>query len=122
MQRQSTTPQIRDAKRLRIATDAAGIALWSWNVDSDEIELDEKSHVMWGVPVENGLITFEGLSARIHPQDLDRIEPRSPQPATSSADTKSTSEFCTAAKYDGYRHVAEERIRVSSIGSCLASS
>lgn len=73
MSRQSTTPQVWDAKRLRIATDAAGIALWSWNVDSDEIELDEKAHLMWGAPAENGLITFEGLSARIHPQDLDRV-------------------------------------------------
>ncbi|MBW4025617.1 MAG: histidine kinase [Proteobacteria bacterium] len=73
MSRKSTTPQVWDTKRLRIATDAAGIALWSWNVDSDEIELDEKAHLMWGVPVENGLITFEGLSARIHPQDLDRV-------------------------------------------------
>ncbi len=73
MLRKSTTPQVWDTKRLRIATDAAGIALWSWNVDSDEIGLDEKAHLMWGVPVENGLITFEGLSARIHPQDLDRV-------------------------------------------------
>ena len=73
MPRQSTTPQVWDAKRLRIATDAAGIALWSWNVDSDEIELDERAHLMWGVPVENSLVTFEGLSARIHPQDLDRV-------------------------------------------------
>ena len=73
MSRKSTTPQVWDTKRLRIATDAAGIALWSWNVDSDEIELDEKAHLLWGVPVQNGLITFEGLSARIHPQDLDRV-------------------------------------------------
>jgi two-component sensor histidine kinase len=73
MSRESRTPQVWDAKRLRIATDAAGIALWSWNVDSDEINLDEKAHLMWGVPMQNGLITFEGLSARIHPQDLDRV-------------------------------------------------
>jgi hypothetical protein len=26
---------------LRIATDAAGAALWSWNVDTDESALDE---------------------------------------------------------------------------------
>ena len=73
MPRESTTPQVWDAKRLRIATDAAGIALWAWNVDSDEIGLDEKAHLMWGVPAENDVITFEGLSACIHPQDLDRV-------------------------------------------------
>lgn len=69
----SKTLQHWDAKRLRIATDAAGIALWSWNVDSDEIDLDEKARVIWGVPKNKDVITFEGLSARIHPKDLDRV-------------------------------------------------
>jgi two-component sensor histidine kinase len=73
MARQSRTPEVWDAKRLRIATDAAGIALWSWNVDTDEIDLDEKAHLLWGVPKDEGFVTFEALSARIHPQDLDRV-------------------------------------------------
>jgi len=62
-----------DAKTLRIATDAAGIALWSWNVDSDEIELDDKAKLLWGLELEDVPLTFEILSARIHPQDLDRV-------------------------------------------------
>ncbi len=73
MLRQSSSPQVWDVNRLRIATDAAGVALWSWNVDSNVIELDEKSHRMWGVPKGDGLVTFESLSSRIHPQDLDRV-------------------------------------------------
>ena len=60
-----------DAKRLRIATDAAGVALWSWNVDSDTILMDERAHGLWGVPM--GPVTFEDLSAHIHPEDLDRV-------------------------------------------------
>ncbi len=71
--RQSTTPQVWDANRLRIATDAAGVALWSWNVDTDEIALDERAHVLWGAPKSGGLVTFETLSAHIHPHDLDRV-------------------------------------------------
>jgi two-component sensor histidine kinase len=73
LSRQSTTPPVWDADRLRIATDAAGVALWSWNVDTDEIALDERAHGLWGVPKSNGLVTFEDLSARIHPEDLDRV-------------------------------------------------
>ena len=61
-----------DAERLRIATDAAGVALWSWNVDTGEIALDERAHGLWGVP-RNRPITFETLSARIHPEDLGRV-------------------------------------------------
>jgi len=33
-----------DAESLRVATDAAGVALWSWNIDTDEIALDEHAH------------------------------------------------------------------------------
>lgn len=58
--------------KLRTATDAAGIALWSWNVDTDRFELDQRGHDLWGVP-NTGSITFEILSARIHPEDLDRV-------------------------------------------------
>ena len=61
-----------DERRLRIATDAAGVALWSWNVDSDQIAMDERAFVLWGVPARDQ-ITFEELSARIHPADLDKV-------------------------------------------------
>jgi hypothetical protein len=61
-----------DAERLRIATDAAGVALWSWNVDTDEFAMDEHAHGLWGVP-NDGQVTFENLSACIHPEDRDRV-------------------------------------------------
>ena len=61
-----------DAERLRIATDAAGVALWSWNVDTDEIAMDERAHGLWGLP-RDGRVTFEDLSACIHPEDLDKV-------------------------------------------------
>ena len=40
---------VRDAERLRFAADAAGVALWSWNVDDDVIAMDERSPTLWGV-------------------------------------------------------------------------
>jgi two-component sensor histidine kinase len=64
---------IWDAERLRIAADAAGIGLWSWNVDTDEIAMDERGHALWGVP-RDGPCTFADLSARIVPPDLDRVK------------------------------------------------
>lgn len=66
------TGLIWDVDKLRIATEAAGVALWSWNVDTNRLELDERGHKLWGVP-NTGTITFETLSARIHPEDLDRV-------------------------------------------------
>jgi two-component sensor histidine kinase len=51
------------AERLRIA---AGSGLWSWNVETDEIAMAERSHALWGVP-RDGSFTFGDLSTRIVP-------------------------------------------------------
>jgi two-component sensor histidine kinase len=64
---------IWDAERLRTASDAAGIGLWSWNVDTDEIALDDRAHALWGVP-RDGPFTFADLSGRIAPPDVDRVK------------------------------------------------
>ncbi len=61
-----------DVRRLRLANEAAGVALWSWNVDTDQLALDDSSCTLWSVPV-NDEICFEDLSARIHPADRDRV-------------------------------------------------
>ena len=62
-----------DAKRLRIATKAAGVALWSWNVDTNEVAMDSRAHDLWGVP-KDGPATFDDLSACIHPHDANRVK------------------------------------------------
>lgn len=59
-------------KRLRFAIEGAGVALWAWNVDSDELLLDQRSYDMWGVPTTAN-VRFEDLSSRIHPADRDRV-------------------------------------------------
>ena len=68
----STAP-VWDAERLRIATDSAGVALWSWNVDTDEIALDDRAHQLWHVQ-RSGPVAFEALSTHIHPDDRDRVK------------------------------------------------
>jgi two-component sensor histidine kinase len=62
-----------DESRLRAATHAAGVALWSWNVDTDAITLDEPAYDLWQVPKDKNQITFESLSKNIHPADLERV-------------------------------------------------
>jgi two-component sensor histidine kinase len=65
-------PPIWDEQHLRLAIDAAGVALWSWNVDNDELTMDEHGYEMWGVPVAP-FVSFEDLSSHIHPADRDRV-------------------------------------------------
>jgi PAS domain-containing protein len=64
---------IWDEKHLRAATRAAGVALWSWNVDTDAITMDERAYDLWEVSKEERKITFEILSQNIHPADLERV-------------------------------------------------
>jgi two-component sensor histidine kinase len=63
---------IWDNERLRFAMEAAGIALWSWNVDTDRITLDDRALDLWGLTGRTS-VTFEELSAQIHPADLDKV-------------------------------------------------
>jgi two-component sensor histidine kinase len=59
-------------EHLHLAIEAAGIALWSWNVDDDTLTMDERGYELWGVPI-SPFVTFEDLSSHIHPADRDRV-------------------------------------------------
>ena len=61
-----------DESHLRQAVLAAGVALWSWNVDTDQLIMDEQGYQLWGVE-PRGDLCFEDLSERIHPSDRDRV-------------------------------------------------
>lgn len=61
-----------EARNLKRALHAAGVALWSWTVETDAFVMDEQAFLLWGLPQENE-VTFEDLSSRIHPADRDRV-------------------------------------------------
>ena len=62
-----------DTGHLRLAIAAAGVALWSWNVDTNRFTMDERAFKLWGVPLSE-YVTFDDLSAHIHPADRDRVK------------------------------------------------
>lgn len=65
-------PLLWDPQNLVRAIEAAGVALWSWNVDTDALAMDDHSYDLWGIP--RGVdVAFEDLSAHIHPADRDRV-------------------------------------------------
>ncbi len=55
-----------------MAVTAAGVALWSWNVDTDLLTMDVRGYELWGMPWSDR-VTFEELSSHIHPADRDRV-------------------------------------------------
>ena len=69
---QSRLPDWSSA-HLRLAIEAAGVALWSWNVDTNRFTMDERAFGLWGVPLSD-YVSFEDLSSHIHPADRDRVK------------------------------------------------
>lgn len=61
-----------DHDDLRRAVDAAGVAMWQWNVDTDGLAMDLRGYALWDVPAAKNL-TFELLSEKIHPADRNRV-------------------------------------------------
>lgn len=59
-------------EHLRLVVAAAGVALWAWNVDTDAFTMDSRGFELWGLPWRES-VTFEELSANIHPADRDRV-------------------------------------------------
>jgi two-component sensor histidine kinase len=70
-QRKQGSMPVWHEKQLRAA--AAGVAMWSWNVDTDAITMDERAYDLWEVSKNEKNITFEILSKNIHPADLERV-------------------------------------------------
>ncbi|WP_447911193.1 sensor histidine kinase [Brevundimonas bullata] len=68
----SLKPLLWQSKNLVRAVEAAGVTLWSWNVDSDALAMDDHAYDLWGIP-RGTEVCFEDLSAHIHPADRDRV-------------------------------------------------
>ncbi len=54
------------------AIEAARLAVWAWQVETDRFAMDERGFELWGVK-QSEEVTFEQLSVRIHPVDRDRV-------------------------------------------------
>lgn len=65
-------PLLWEPKNLVRAIEAAGVTLWSWNVDTDALAMDDLAYDLWGIDRDKD-VTFEDLSEHIHPADRDRV-------------------------------------------------
>ncbi len=67
-----TVPHTWASAELVRGFEAAGLSLWTWNVDDDSFTMDERCFRLWGLDWKDHL-TFEDLSQHIHPADRDRV-------------------------------------------------
>ncbi len=58
-------------QRFQLATDAAAIAIWDWDLATNEVTWDERMFDLYGLPRDpDGRMTFDGWAARVHRDDL----------------------------------------------------
>jgi len=60
-------------EQMRMAAEAAGIALWVWNIPLDTIWATDRAREMYGVSYEDEL-NFQRFLACLHPEDRERVK------------------------------------------------
>lgn len=70
------TEERRAAARFRMALDAAGLAIWVWNPESNQLIWDDRMLELYGAPQslrESGLY-YDFWASHVHPDDRARVE------------------------------------------------
>lgn len=73
-QRMQTEARVQDmAQRLTLATDAAAIGVWDWDLQADQWYATPTYFTMLGYEPEEGFVSREQWLERIHPEDKDVV-------------------------------------------------
>ena len=59
--------------RLQVATEAAGIGIWDWDVGRDELVWDDSMYDLYGIRREDFGGAYEAWTKALHPEDADRV-------------------------------------------------
>ncbi|MEP7365850.1 MAG: PAS domain S-box protein [Acidobacteriota bacterium] len=60
-------------ERLRVTLGAAGVAVWSWDIERDAVEADDKCCHLFGLPEGQFPVPVEGSMALVHRDDIARV-------------------------------------------------
>ena len=60
--------------RLRVAKDSAGIGVWDFNIDKNELIWDEQMYELYGITPDTFGGAYEAWSAGLHPADKAEAE------------------------------------------------
>ncbi len=60
-------------ERLALATQAANVGIWDWDVTTNTLLWDDAMHQLYGIPLGQFNGTHDGWKARLHPDDLEAM-------------------------------------------------
>ncbi|MBE9136640.1 EAL domain-containing protein [Nodosilinea sp. LEGE 07088] len=58
------------SQRLMLATKAAQMGIWEWQLEGNRLVWDERMHEIFGVPLDAFTGTYRDCEDRVHPEDL----------------------------------------------------
>lgn len=61
-------------ERLRLATEAAGIGIWEWDLQQDKFVWDQQMRALYEIPENQEEISFADYQKSVHPEDQLRME------------------------------------------------
>ena len=64
----------RVSERLQLATSAARIGIWDWDIEKDELVWDDAMYGLYGVRKEDFSGAYEAWEKTLAPEDLDRAK------------------------------------------------
>ncbi|MEP0007127.1 MAG: PAS domain-containing protein [Balneola sp.] len=59
-------------EKLQLSVEAGQIAIWIWDLNTNELEWNDQAYKVFGVP-DNFEPTFEKFGTMVHPEDLDYV-------------------------------------------------
>ncbi|MCF2488072.1 PAS domain S-box protein [Dyadobacter sp. CY347] len=102
LERMQDEEALRQAeKRLRLATEAADMATWEWQLDTNQIYWNEEHFRIFGLEPQSGPVKPELFFGHVHPDDRERIGAQ--LQAALDKDELFDAEFC-AVLQDGSTH------------------
>lgn len=72
--KQRTAELARASERLELATNAAKVGIWDWDVKNDVLVWDETVYAMFGITVEDFAGNHAAFLQYLHPEDIDRVD------------------------------------------------
>ena len=71
---QTSEAALRESEaRINIATNAANLGLWLWNIPGDQLRVTQKWRELFGFP-DSEPVTFDRLLQLVHPEDRERMK------------------------------------------------
>ena len=101
-------------QRLRLAAEAAGVAIWDWNTMDDSLRWDEQMFQIYGLPPDpEGRVQYQQWAACVLPEDLPRQEEILRETIATSG--QSRREFRIIRASDGtVRHIQAAEVAVAA--------